>query len=208
MFYGLLPIKANNALGGLVVCLVAVVLFALRLGSPLFGGAGRVDPCRADLVGVSDELISRGESMSTEVTEFAKYQLCDGTLLYLDANTQVRLREYKNPDPLASQNTQLDLIQGRVIVDGLADVRTRNMTVKVNGSGCELVHYSWLDKLDVTPFSVAGCQTEIPPYPPAFRTSRFNTFNSVFESSSPFEPTNSSARDFYTWTGLQLEALP
>lgn len=196
-------------LSAVFIMLLWLVLVGQRLDARWLGGSGREVPCLATSIAHPEQTISRSESMSTEVAQFAKYQLCDGTLLYLDANTQVRLREYKNPDPLASQNTQLDLIQGRVIVDGLADVRARNTVVSVSGAGCEIVHYSWLDKVDVTPLVEAGCKIQnLPGQLVTRKTSRINTFNSLIETSSPFEPTSSSARDFYTWTGLQLEALP
>ena len=199
----------NLGLSAVVIAVVAIVLVGQQFDARWLGGTGRVDPCPAHHVGSPQFEVRRGEVMSTETGESDRNQMCDGSILYLDANTQIRLSAYRNTDLVASQNTQLELIQGRVIVDGLADVKTRNTIVSVNGAGCEIVHYSWLDKVDVTPLVESGCKIESLSAPlEARQTLRLNTFNSAVESTSPFNPQASSAAAFYNWTGLQLETLP
>jgi hypothetical protein len=194
------------SLSALIVIVVGIFLVGQRLDARWAGGLGYVEPCPAILLDTPMQTIARGELMSSPADSPAKYQLCDGTLLYLDANTQIRLSEYRNP--LASQNTQLELIQGRVIVDGLADVRARNAVVSLRGAGCELVHYSWRDELDVTPLVEAACQlVGSDALPLANSTTRYNTFTSSILENRPFTPESSAAQDFYRWTGLKFEGL-
>lgn len=201
--------SANLILSSVIITAVMIGLVGQRLNVKWLGGTGRVAPCPAEEIDRNDVSINRGEIMATKPAEFSRYQLCDGTVLYLDANTQVRLSAYRNLGLVASQNTQLELIQGRVIVDGLADVKTRNVLTSVNGAGCEVVHYSWLDKVDVTPLVAEGCKIKSLQSPlETLQTSRLNTFDSTIEATSSFQPANSSAANFYTWTGLQLEPLP
>lgn len=198
---------ANLVLTSVVTTAVVTVLVGQQLNVKWLGGTGRIILCPAEEIDRNDVSINRGEIMATKKSEFSRYQLCDGTVLYLDANTQIRLSAY--PDPVASQNTKLELIQGRMIVDGLADVRTRNTTVSVTGAGCEIVHYSWLDKADITPLVEAGCQIEnFSGQLVAREISRLNTFDTTLETTSPFNPTSSSAASFYNWTGLKFEPLP
>lgn len=194
--------RSAPILASFIAVLMCVVLVGQRLDAKWAGGIGHVDPCPATSLEPGGSTIVRGQIMSSPTDTFAKYQLCDGTMLYLDSNTQIRLSQYQNP--LASQNTQLELIQGRVIVDGLADVRARNTVISMTGAGCELVHYSWLDEIDVTPLVEAACTIVNPPItPPASQTTKYGTFDAVVVSTNTFEPTSSSAKSFYEWTGLK-----
>mgnify|MGYP003888565241 CR=1 FL=1 len=193
-------------LSALLVAVVGVYLVGSRLEARFAGGQGQIEACGAEAINPPGASIKRGELMSSSTDAFAQFQLCDGTMLYLDSNTQMKLAQYRNPK--AQTETQLELIQGRVIVDGLADVRTRNTVVAVGGAGCEFVHYSWLDELDVTPLATDACKiknTQV--IPPVSQTSRYNTFVSTLVSTNNFNPSASAAKNFYTWTGLQFETL-
>lgn len=192
---------------GLIVVLVSVFLIGQRLDARWAGGTGRVETCAAtDLA--TGQLVKRGETMSSPTDSYRQYQLCDGTMLYLDTNTQVTLSQYRNTDPAVKTETQLDLIQGRVVVDGVADIQARNAVFSVGGGACEFVHYSWRDELDVTPLAEMACQLKYPPGAPAYyQTTRFNTFTSELVNVNLFEPQSSTAAAFYAWTGLNFEPL-
>lgn len=193
-------------LAGLVIVLVSTSLVALRFEARWAGGQGKTEACPALALDDSHSVVHRGEVMATSADTFTKFELCDGTLLYLDSNTQIRLSQYRRP--AGFEETQLELIQGRVIVDGVADVRARNVSVELRGAGCELVHYSWKDEVDVTPLVEAGCKLKNQDLvPAALQTHRFETFTGSLQSTLPFSPTTSSAEDFYDWTGLELERL-
>jgi hypothetical protein len=198
------------ALGVVIAGVVSLFLIGLRLEARWAGGQGPIEVCSA--LNVQDQTVEirRGQIMGSSPTDFAKFQLCDGTLLYLDTNTQVRLADYR--DVANQKEAQLELLQGRLIVDGLADVRARNTILGVRGAGCEFVHYSWRDELDVTPLAIEACKIESPEQiptsiPPAFQTSRLNTYDAALLNVTPFSPSTSSANTFYTWTDLQLEGL-
>ncbi|MEK7183832.1 MAG: hypothetical protein AAB776_04335 [Patescibacteria group bacterium] len=189
-----------------VVASAGTYLLGSSLEAPFSGGQGQIEPCRAEAIDPQGSTISRGELMSSPIDAYTKFQLCDGTMLYLDSNTQIKLTQYRNPK--AVTETQLELIQGRVIVDGVANVRARNLVGQVRGAGCEFVHYSWRDELDVTAFADQACVIEsLQNNPLAFQTIRFNTFGKgdPILSVSPFASNTSAARLFYLWTGLQFE---
>jgi hypothetical protein len=193
------------ALASLIIVSVGTFLIGQRLDARWAGGQGRTEHCPATKLDGSGSSISRGEHMSTAPDEYAKYQFCDGTILYLDTNTQIRLSQYRDTRTSTIAETQLELIQGRVIVDGLADVRSRNVTVSMTGAGCELVHYSWLDELDITPFVDSACKIKTPAFTPeALQTSRFNTFNASLINTTSFDPSTSTAKSFYEWTELSF----
>ncbi len=185
----------------LIVITVGVLLVGQRLDARWAGGSGGIEPCQATLV-YGDTVVGRGQIMSTSADDYAEYELCDGTHLYLDQNTQLRLSYYRNP--AAQTETQLELIQGRVIVDGLASIKARNLIAQVKGSACEFVHYSWRDELDVTPLATDACKIKTPAFTPtASLTSRFNTFDGSLISTNSFDPSTSAAKSFYEWTGLR-----
>jgi hypothetical protein len=187
-----------------VVILCSVFLVGARLEASWAGGHGRVEACPATNLGTG-LVIPRGGVLASTADEFAKFELCDGSTFYLDKNTQLRLdRYFVSP----AQPTQLTLLQGRVIVDGVVDVKTRNLTFAAS-SGCELVHYSWLDQVDLTPLADQSCIMVNPPTNllVANYTYKYNTFDGSVISTTTYEPAESSAKSFYDWTGLELKGL-
>ncbi len=181
---------------------VFAYLIGTRFEARFTGRDGQIDACPAVAQNEQQTSIRRGQTLASGSETFATYRLCDGTLIYLDKNTELRLDHYANPDK--NQPAQLTLIQGRVIVVGSAYVSTRNILVTTSQFGCEVVHYSWRDEVDVTPLAIEACKLKNPPVTPAaLITSRFNTFDSSLISTSPFDPVASSAQYFYEWTGLR-----
>ena len=193
----------------LIVLVISVFLVGQRLNARWAGGGGIVAPCLAQLVG-TETFIHRGEIMSTTADSYAKYQLCDGTMLYLDANTQIRLSKYPaltahQADLGITPVTELELIQGRVIVDGLAEVRARYAGIRVMGAGCELVHYSWLDLLDVHALAQGACPVGWGAPQSLDTIVRLETYHGKVVKWMQFDAETSSAADFYDWTGLKFE---
>lgn len=192
----------------LIVGTTSILLFGVRLSARWAGGTGYVPPCPAMLVDSNSNAatnfsllpsVKRGETMLTNDQIFAHYQLCDGTDVYLDHNTEVRLTEYKNQ--ATNTTSTLTLIQGRVLVSGEARVQTRNLVTHITGS-CEVVHYSWLDQADVTPLKSGQCQLASGQAAENGYTSRLNTFDNTLVSSTPFKPQISTAKAWYDWINL------
>lgn len=184
-----------------------MLLIGLRFEQRWAGGSGPVEPCVAVDVN-SGQKITRGQFMTTSQNQFSVYKFCDDTLVYLDQNTQIELSRYRNPN--AQTATKLELVQGRVILDGYAETKTRALIGIVDGGTCEFVHYSWRDELDITPFSNQSCGIDqLDLSLPVLQTTRLNTFgdgHSIIRV-TPFQATTSAAAAFYTWTGLDLKTL-
>lgn len=196
----------STILSGVIICLVVVAMVGQQFELTAFGGDGKLPVCGAANVTEPEKTLKRGSVLSSPAEGFAKYQMCDGTMLYLDKNTQVRLDAYR--DSSAGTETQLILIQGRVIIDGLADVHARNSVVATRGAGCEIVHYSWLDQIDITPFAEMACTlASSNSAPPFIQTTRISTFDDHLIDITPFAPATSAAQPFYAWTGLNFENL-
>lgn len=196
----------STVLAGSIVCLVVIALVGQQFELPVFGGEGKIPVCGATNLASPEKLLKRGAILASPTDSFAKYQLCDGTKLYLDKHTELRLEAYRNSS--SGTETQLTLIQGRVIVDGLADIRARNSVVATRGAGCEIVHYSWLDQIDITPFAEMACTlSSSNAAPPFIQTTRVSTFDDQLIDITPFEPQSSAAQPFYAWTGLNFENL-
>lgn len=200
------PVNISIILAGAIICLVVVAMVGQQFELPALGGDGKLPVCGAVNVTEPEKTLKRGSILSSSAEGFAKYQMCDGTMLYLDKNTQLQIDAYRNSS--AGTETQLTLIQGRVIVDGLADVHARNSVVATRGAGCEIVHYSWLDQIDITPFAEMACTlSSSNAAPPFIQTTRVSTFDDQLIDITPFEPAMSAARPFYAWTGLNFENL-
>ncbi|MFZ2682195.1 MAG: FecR domain-containing protein [Patescibacteria group bacterium] len=188
------------------VTLVTVLLVSQTFDTKWLGGLGPVPVCAATDMTDPAKTFERGAILQTGTDGYAKYRLCDGTIVYFDHDTQVKLTQYRQPE--AQTETQLTLIQGRIIVDGVADIQTRNTRVSTRGAGCELVHYSWLDQVDVTPLSPLGCQLASSNQAlQTLTTTRLNTFTDEILQTQKFTPATSAAFEFYQYTGLQFETL-
>lgn len=200
------PVLLTSVLTGTIICLVTVGLLGQQFELSIFGGSGKLPVCGAVNLTESGKILKRGSLLTSSPDGFAKYQMCDGTMVYLDKNTQLRLDAYRNAS--AGTETQLTLIQGRVIIDGLADVHARNSVVATRGAGCEIVHYSWLDQIDITPFAEMACTlSSSNAAPPFIQTTRVSTFDDHLIDITAFEPAMSAAQPFYAWTGLNFENL-
>lgn len=201
-----MPTTKSSLLAGAIALAVFTVLIGLRFNAKWAGGTGQVEICAATNANNPSDVLRRGQIMSSPVDDYAKYRLCDGTTVYLAENTQVELQAYRNS--AANTETQLTLLQGRVIVDGVADVHARNSVVALRGAGCELVHYSWKDELDVTPLAERACILTSSSTALSFlHTTRISTVDDKLITQTSFTPDTSVALPFYTWTDLNFVNL-
>ncbi len=192
----------NKALIAFVATLSSVLLIGLSFSAKFAGGNGAVASCPAVDVSSNAE-VKRGELLLTTTSEFKKFILCDGTIVYLDQNTQVKLEAY----PFNGQASQLQLLLGRIIVDGFAQVRTRNLITSLDHGRCEVIHYSWLDQTDVTALANPGCSVNGSVQPVLDESNRYETFEQKLVGTQIFNPEASSAKAFYDWTELEFKGL-
>jgi hypothetical protein len=205
---GNMPKLNTFVLTGLIVGTLSLLLVGQRFNVRWAGGAGSHKPCPLTLV--ADKSVAettttllhtatRGQIVTTESGVMAHYQDCQGTQIYLDGQTHIRLTDDATSDP--QRGSQFEFIQGRIIVMGQAQVRTRQSLIQTSGT-CEIVHYSWLDQVDVRPLALNHCRlgsaTSLQPEV----TSRFDTFTSTLISATPFNLATSTAKEFYAWVGL------
>ena len=184
-----------------IAALCGLLLISLRLNAKWVGGTGKITPCPAQLVSSASPLateITRGQSVVTTTGQTAIYQTCDKTNYVLDERTELRLTAYRHDQP-----TALNLIQGRVVVQGPADIQTRNVLIHANQGTCEIVHYSWRDEVDVTAHTPGACLVDAGPLFPVDTTIRLGTYDGEFLVEHPFDAQTSSASAFYSWAKEQ-----
>jgi hypothetical protein len=137
------------------------------------------------------EMIDRGETMTTTDT-YAIFEI-DDSVIYLSKNTEVKIVD-------ASQGQiDLQLIQGRIVLDGSANISIREVDITTKGQ-TSIVHYSWLDEIEVATMNNA---TSI-----AFADQVFTLTDSAIRMQTlppyqsehiQFNPEVSSEADFYKW---------
>lgn len=179
-------------LAALIVAGSFATLTALRLG-----GAPDQEPLQFvnSLSERSYPSVERGQQITAAQGEYLRYRFADGTEIFLDPNTVVRL------DATAPTN-KMTLIQGRLAVKGgRVTVTARNLAL--NAGECVLVHYSWLDLVDVTPLVAGGCTfADDTPTILDLMTTKFSTVDLRIVGVSNFIPSESSARGFFDWAGV------
>ncbi len=139
--------------------------------------------------------MDRGQQITAGNGEYLKYRFADGAEIFLEPNTVVRL------DATAPKNV-VTLVQGRAVIrNGQVTVKARNL--KLVASECVLVHYSWLDLMDVTPLIPRGCVfAEGTPEILELMTTKFSTIDLQIVGVSNFIPSESSASGFLDWAGV------
>ncbi len=185
-----------------LVLLSAFLLLSIRLEARWIGGIGKVAPCPAELQTSTAPLaasFTRGEVMKTETSQRAVYQTCDASFYVLDERTEAELASY----PHLNFPTFLELLQGRLVVGGTADIKTRNVVIHVAEGMCEIVHYSWRDEVDVTSLTPGACSVANGPLFPVATTVRLQTTTGLLISESAFDAQQSSAAPFYDWAREQ-----
>ncbi len=85
-------------------------------------------------------LVERGEIMTT-TDEYAAFKV-GGSIVYLSENTELKLVDGRE------EQVDLQLIQGRIVLEGDSNVSIREIDVSTQGV-VSIVHYSWLDQIEV-----------------------------------------------------------
>ncbi|MFA6522181.1 MAG: hypothetical protein WCT24_01135 [Patescibacteria group bacterium] len=174
----------------LLASLGCILLVGNRLHAAFAGGDGyKTHTCAMS----ENEIFCRGQIISTMEGHLASpLELTIGDAqLFLDQNTEVELI-----DGRPGQET-ISLIQGRVVIKGNLNVSIRDMKINVDGT-TSLVHYSWMDLLDIS--SIAGTTTiaeddeTIDASLKSIQTSTLPPYNS---KEVRFSASESSAADFY-----------
>lgn len=122
-------INFNTILAILVVliALVTLTLQVVRTESHLSTFIDDVEYKRGEIISSGDEYV--------EV-------VFGSAIIYLDKNTEVKLVDGRMGKQV------INIIQGRVVIDGVITIQTREVFTEVDGVA-SFVHYSWLDEIDV-----------------------------------------------------------
>ncbi len=184
---------------GLIVIIVAIALILLlanRLGGP---SHQNLEPINSSLHDGMRSYI-RGETVTTTTNEFASYRI-DGTIILLDQNTSLLF------DDGRKEQETFTFLDGRIVVSGDATFTSRVTTIVVDGLAT-LVHYPWLDKIQISVLEgtvivyqpergdiviAANEAREIDTLPPTDEPKK-----TLFSLEAP------SVVNFYTWVGEQL----
>jgi hypothetical protein len=119
-----------------IIILAAALLVGNRFDARWAGGDGYAVH---QLATSQEQVWKRGELISSEDT--STFTLGNATV-YLDDKTEIKLIDGREGDEM------IQLIQGRVYVDGEIGIIVREVTTYSPGT-ISVVHYSWLDEIDV-----------------------------------------------------------
>jgi len=175
-------------LAGLVCLIAFVLLIGYRFDALWAGGTGFEGHQTAIANGIEYQ---RGETISTEVGQVLEVTF-GSTTLWLDENTEVKLVDGRE-DFLT-----VTIVQGRMVVIGDIAITVREMAVNIAGTA-SIVHYSWLDQLDVACLDggVGIITDETVEHLEGGEARRIDTFSPYFSEWMEFDASSSSAASFY-----------
>ncbi len=131
---------------GVILFLVLFLLIGNRLDWKSAGGQGLGAHASALLLKSTDSLakstLERGEVITTHATAFSTYQVHDSCTVHLAENTSLRFEDGR------VNMAQFGFLTGRIVAEGSCTFTLREMRIATEGTAT-LVHYSWLDTLDV-----------------------------------------------------------
>lgn len=154
----------NRTTIGLSTIIIALSIFFLighRLGYFWAGGDGVIIPESTELIDVFAATTDShaadtplltwlpGEIITTPADQFYALRTNGPTnapIFNLDVNTQLKIIA------TAGDDITVDLITGRLVIDGKVTVVVRDTSIAVDGVAT-LVNYSWLNKMDVSVLS-------------------------------------------------------
>ncbi len=186
-----------------VISISTVLLIGLRFDAQWAGGSGTQSHQKAWLFDKpGPEIFERGEIISTmpdsELTNFKiPLQLSFGeAMIYLDKNTEVKIIDGRE-----GQLT-INVIQGRVVVDGALTIATREMRTKIDGCA-SFVHYSWLNEAEIAPMSgTVRLNRDERIETLTDRAIKTSTLEPYDDETIEFNPKSSSAAEFYEQIAL------
>ncbi len=153
--------RTTIGLAVIIVTLAIIFLVGHRLGYFWAGGDGVITPVTTELIDVfaatdnshaaDTPLLTwlPGEIISTPVDQFFALRTNGPTnapIFNLDVNSQLKIISTQGDD------ITVDLITGRLVIDGKVTVVVRDTTINIDGIAT-LVNYSWLNKMDVSVLS-------------------------------------------------------
>ena len=77
----------------------------------------------------------------TTIDEYAAFEISD-SIVYLSKNSELKLVDGREGQ------IDLQLIQGRIVLIGNANISIREVDIKTAGQA-SIVHYSWLDEIEI-----------------------------------------------------------
>ncbi|MBU0614312.1 hypothetical protein KJ766_03480 [Patescibacteria group bacterium] len=174
----------------LVVAMGIVLLVGNRLHTSWAGGTGFEQHFCAN---AEDIEFCRGEIISTMPDNLSAPQIVYfGTAtIFVDENTEINFVDGR------IGNETINVLQGRVVIDGKINIQTRDIKTYVDGK-TSFVHYSWLDEIEVA--NISGT-TKI-----EYSNKTLNVKNEAVKISTienykynfiEFDPSSSSASEFY-----------
>ncbi|MFA6130678.1 MAG: hypothetical protein WC730_00220 [Patescibacteria group bacterium] len=123
----------------LLASIGSILLVGNRLNATFAGGEGLLTHACAQ---ADEKMYCRGDDIST-FTESSPLHLVLGTAdIWLDENTELEIIDGRE-----GQET-VNLLQGRMVVDGELMIATREILTTVSGT-TSMVHYSWLNELEI-----------------------------------------------------------
>ncbi len=170
-----------------IIILAAALLVGNRFDARWAGGDGY----QVHQMAISEgQAWERGRAISS--SDVDQFTLGEATI-YLDENTQVKLIDGRE----GSETIQL--IQGRIYVIGALDITVREVTIRAVDK-LSIVHYSWLDEIDIIFFDEKS--TIITPAFTLFANAidatmvKMNTLNYEYTENA-FNSKESAGKDFY-----------
>jgi hypothetical protein len=119
-----------------IVLIAAALLVGNRFDARWAGGDGYQE----HQIAIGPHIIrERGEVISSDE---ATYFTFGDAVIHIDENTEVKLIDGREG------HETIQLIQGRVLVGGDIDITVREVTIS-STEATSVVHYSWLDEIDV-----------------------------------------------------------
>ncbi len=153
--------RTTISLTVIIITLAIIVLVGHRLGYFWAGGDGVITPETTELIDVFAATTDShaadtplltwlpGEIISTPTDQFYALRTNGPTnapIFNLDVNSQLKIVSTDG------DNITVDLITGRLVVDGKVTVVVRDTSIAIDGVAT-LVNYSWLNKMDVSVLS-------------------------------------------------------
>ena len=129
--------KFTKIVAIVIAITAATLLVGQRFQASWAGGGGLQQ--HTPVTTPNGQIYHRGETVRAE--QASQFSLGESTV-YLDENTQVKIINSIN-----GQET-MNVIQGRVVVQGPVTIKVREVDVGLNGT-TSFVHYSWLDEVDI-----------------------------------------------------------
>ncbi|MBU4314934.1 hypothetical protein KJ673_00845 [Patescibacteria group bacterium] len=173
---------------------ILIILIVIIAGGLLIHNRTATESQLSAINRQTGDIIKRGEIMTTS-DDYAVFNI-DNSTVYLSKNTQVKLVDGRQG------NIDLQLIQGRIVLDGNANISVREVNISTKGQ-VSVVHYSWLDEIEAAPIiGLATVQYSDQSRfldPQAIRMSTLDPYATEFID---FNPSQSSEKDFYDWVGL------